>query len=102
MDIGLDLILDTSIEPWFWNLPDKAMKERFKGFLIENKGYKVITEKSRLGIMLKYIDAIDELAKEARVTWAFVGVNVDEYITKCDKTNRILYKALKLYKESLE
>lgn len=102
MDIGLDLILDTSMEPWFWNLPDKAMKERFKAFLRDDKKYMEITRCGRIGIMLDYVFAIDKLSEKKKVTWAYIGVNIDKYMKRCKDEDRILKRALKLYKESLE
>ena len=99
MEIGLELRQEMALGPWYWNLPNDEMRNNFKDFLTTEKGYKLITEKSRTGIMMRYFDAIADAAEADGVTWAFVGVNVDDYIAKCDKANKVLYKALRLYKE---
>ncbi len=99
MKFNLDLRQELSIEPWYWDLSNTEMRENFKDYLTEEKGYQMMRSKNRVGIMVSYLEAIDNLAKSDEVSLAFVGVNVDDYIAKCNNADKILLKALKLYKE---
>lgn len=99
MEFDLNLRQELSIDPWYWDLSNEEMRENFKNYLIEEKGYQIETSKNRTGIMVSYLEAIDNLAKSNEVSLAFIGVNVDEYIAKCNNANKIQLKALRLYKE---
>ena len=99
MSITLELRQELSIDPWYWNLSNEEMRNAFKEFLREGKGYCMETPKNHVGTMVQYIDAIEKIAKASGVSMSFVGVNIDKFLAKCDKDNKIQIKALKLYKK---
>ena len=101
MEIGLNLALEVNMGPWYWNVPDDELEDSFKTYLVEDKNLLEVTKDGKPRVVDKYMAALDELAKKKKVTWAYIGVNVDKFIGKCKEDEKTLLKALKHYKKFL-